>query len=119
MLFHELPPEARDLLAKYAAPTRLVAHLTIVHDVALKLIKYLKACWPTLEFDQQRVLFGAATHDLGKAVVTHELTGPGTQHEEIGPQLLQECGFPEAYARFARMHAQWDREVSPQLEDLC
>jgi hypothetical protein len=118
MPFHELPPEARDLLAKYAAPPRLVAHLTIVHDVAFKLIKHFKACWPTLEFDQQRVLFGAATHDLGKAVVTNELTGPGSQHEEIGPQLLLECGFPEAYARFARTHAQWDREASPQLEDL-
>lgn len=118
MLFHELPPEARDLLAKYAATPRLVAHLTIVHDVALKLIKYLKACWPTLEFDHQRVLFGAATHDIGKTVATNELTGPGSQHEEIGPQLLLDSGISEAYARFARTHAQWDREASPQLEDL-
>ena len=71
-----------------------------------------------LEFDQQRVLFGAATHDLGKAVVTNELTGPGSQHEEIGPQLLLESCFPESYARFARTHAQWDREALPQMEDL-
>lgn len=71
-----------------------------------------------LEFDHQRVLFGAATHDIGKTVATYELTGPGTQHEEIGPQLLQESCFPESYARFARTHAQWDREASLQLEDL-
>ena len=117
MPFHELSPEARDLLAKYAAPPRLVAHLTIVHDVALKLIKHLSACWPMLEFDHQCVLFGAATHDIGKAVVPSELTGPGSQHEKIGPQLLLESGFPEAYARSARTHAQWDQEASPQLED--
>lgn len=66
MQFHELPPEAQDILAKYAAPPRLVAHLTVVHDLALKLIKHLRTCWPMLEFDQQRVLFGAATHDMTK-----------------------------------------------------
>ena len=117
MQFHELPLEARDILAKYAAPPRLVAHLTIVHDVALKLIRHLKTSWPMLEFDHQRVLFGAATHDIGKTIATNELTGPGTQHEEIGPQLLFERGFSEEYARFARTHARWDREAAVQLED--
>jgi hypothetical protein len=117
MLFHELPPEVLDILAKYAAPPRLVAHLTIVHDVAITLIKQLDISWPMLEYDRERVLMGAATHDVGKAVYTNELTGPGTQHEEIGPQLLLESGFQETHARFARTHAQWDRELSVQLED--
>lgn len=118
MSFHELPPEVPDMLAKYAAPPRLVAHLTVVHDAAVALIKHLDVSWPMLEYDQERVLMGAATHDLGKAVYTNELTGPGTRHEEIGPQLLLESGFQEAYARFARTHAQWDREPSVQLEDV-
>ena len=76
MQFHELPLEARDILAKYAAPPRLVAHLTIVHDVALKLIRHLKTSWPMLEFDHQRVLFGAATYDIGKTIATNELSSP-------------------------------------------
>jgi HD domain len=118
MPFHELPPEVRDILAKYAAPPRLVAHLTIVSDVAIKLIKRLDTTWPMLEYDQERVLIGAATHDVGKSVYPNELAGPGTHHEEIGPQLLLESGFPEAHARFARTHAQWDREASVQLEDV-
>jgi HD domain len=118
MPFHELPPEVLDILTKYTASPRLVAHLTVVHDVAVTLIKQLEVSWPMLEYDRERVLLGAATHDLGKAVYTNELTGPGAQHEEIGPQLLLESGFPEAYARFARTHSQWDREPSVQLEDV-
>lgn len=118
MPFQELPPEVLDILAKYGAPPRLVAHLTIVHDVAITLIKQLDASWPTLDYDQERVLLGAATHDVGKTVYTNELTGPGDQHEEIGPQILMESGFLETHARFARTHAQWDREASVQLEDV-
>jgi hypothetical protein len=118
MSFHELPPEVLDMLAKYAAPPRLVAHLTVVHDVAVMLIRHLDASWPRLEYDKKRVLIGAATHDVGKTVYPNELTGPGVQHEEIGPQLLLESGFPETHARFARTHAQWDREAPVQLEDV-
>jgi hypothetical protein len=118
MLFHKLPPEVLDILTKYAAPPRLVAHLTIVHDVAIRLIKHVDASWPMLEYDRELVLIGAATHDVGKVVYPNELTGPGTQHEETGPQLLLESGFQDTYARFARTHAQWDREPSVQLEDV-
>ncbi len=32
--------------------------------------------------------------------------------------FLLESGFPEAYARFARTHAQWDRGASVHLEDV-
>lgn len=118
MSFHGLPPEVLDILAKYAVPPRLVAHLTVVHDVAITLIKQLDASWPILEYDRKRVLIGAATHDVGKAVYINELSGPGTQHEGIGPQLLLESGLPETYARFARTHARWNQDISAQLEDL-
>jgi hypothetical protein len=113
----ELPSEVRDILAKYNTPPRLIAHLTIVYTVANTLIKQLDACWPTLDYDREGVLFGAATHDMGKIVSTNELTGPGSQHEEIGAQLLLESGFPEMHARFARTHARWNQETSLQLED--
>jgi len=118
MPFHELPPEVLEILAKYAAPPRLVAHLIVVYDVAVRLIEQLAVSWPLLEYDQHCVLIGAATHDVGKIVYPDELTGPGTLHEEIGPQLLLENGVPETSARFARTHAQWKQDVSVQLEDL-
>lgn len=118
MPFHELPPEVLEILAKYAAPPRLVAHLMVVHDVAVRLIEHLAVSWPLLEYDRHNVLIGAATHDVGKIVYPDELTGPGTHHEEIGPQLLLESGFSETSARFARTHARWKQEASVQLEDL-
>ncbi len=118
MSFQPLPPEVMDLLAKYAAPPRLIAHLTVVYDVATALITCVDALWPRLDYDREGVLIGAATHDVGKLIYPNELTGPGSQHEEIGPQLLRESGFSEVHARFARTHARWDREASAQLEDV-
>lgn len=118
MPFHDLPPEAQTILAKYAAPPRLIAHLIVVHDVAVQLIEYLAIAWPHLAYSQQDVLLGAATHDIGKVVYPDELTGPGTHHEEVGPQLLLESGFTASSARFARTHARWQQDASAQLEDL-
>lgn len=118
MPFHDLPPRALEILTKYAAPPRLVAHLVVVHDVAVTLIAHLQACWPVLVYDRERVLLGAATHDIGKVVYTNELAGPGVQHEEVGPQLLLACGLSEAEARFARTHARWEQESTFQLEDM-
>ncbi|HET8911673.1 MAG TPA: HD domain-containing protein [Ktedonobacteraceae bacterium] len=117
MPFQELPAEVREMLAKYAASPRLVAHLTVVYDVAVALVKQLSIIWPSLVYDQESVLLGAATHDIGKIRYPNELTGPGDQHEEIGPQMLRENGFPEKHARFARTHARWDRETPVKLED--
>lgn len=118
MRFHDLPPKALEILAKYSAPPRLVAHLTVVHDVAVALVAQLHTRWPLLVYDRERVLFGAATHDIGKVVCINELTGPGTRHEEVGPQILLACGLSEAYARFAGTHARWDREPTVQFEDV-
>jgi hypothetical protein len=118
MQLHDLPPRALEILAKYAAPPRLVAHLTVVHDVAIALIGLSDIHWPQLLYDRDRVLLGAAIHDIGKVVHTDELTGPGNQHEELGPQLLLESGLPETCARLARTHARWKQEAAVQLEDL-
>ncbi|GCE28708.1 hypothetical protein KDA_41920 [Dictyobacter alpinus] len=118
MIFDELPSEVLPVLEKYAAPPRLVAHLTVVHHVAAMLIQQVSVYWPELVYDRDLVLFGAATHDIGKAIYRHELREPGHQHEEIGPQLLLESGFSEAQARFARTHARYNQEEQPQLEDL-
>jgi hypothetical protein len=73
--------------------------------------------FPNLTIDREAVLFGAATHDLGKVVHPEELSGPGNRHEGIGPALLEEHGVSVELARFARTHGRWDRE-SVELEDL-
>jgi len=118
MSFHELPPEVLEILANYSASPRLIAHLMVVHDVAIRLIEHLAVSWPLLAYDRHSILIGAAIHDIGKVVYPDERTGPGTRHEEIGPQLLLESGFPETATRFARTHARWKQETSVQLENL-
>jgi hypothetical protein len=118
MAFRNLPPEALAVLAHYAAPPRLVAHLTVVHDVAVMLCEQLSTRWPHLDYDRVAVTRGAAIHDIGKIAYPDELTGPGSQHEEIGPHLLLQQGWPEAYARFARTHARWHEEPAARLEDM-
>ncbi|MGW7522086.1 HD domain-containing protein [Streptomyces sp. NPDC054783] len=102
-----LPDRAAALLAAVDAPPRLVAHLRAVHDVAADLVTWVQQHGPKLEFDADAVLFGAATHDIGKAVHTAELSGPGAEHEEAGRKLLLARGVPDRLARFAGTHASW------------
>ena len=75
-----------------------------MHDVASKLITGLVERWPTLDFDHSFALFGAATHDIGKVLVTEELAGPESAHEELGYALLVDNSINEELARFARTH---------------
>jgi hypothetical protein len=63
------------------------------------------------------VLFGAATHDIGKVRHPAELSGPGSAHELAGYSLLLSLGIEEASARFARTHGSWDVPDAP-FEDL-
>ena len=100
------------------APPRLVAHLTLVHDVSCLLTAQLHATWPALRYDRTAVQVGAALHDIGKTVHPEELTQPGHAHEAAGEVLLGEHGFPETLARIARTHRQWPDELTPQPEDL-
>jgi hypothetical protein len=91
--------------------------LTLVHDVAEKLVNALHRIFPGLDLDREAVLFGAATHDIGKSLYPEELSGPGAQHERYGPDLLKRFRVSEARARFAYTHANW-RDKSASLEDL-
>jgi hypothetical protein len=100
------------------APPRLVAHLRLVHDVAAFLIEFLERRFPEVPIDRGAVLFGAATHDLGKVLHPAELTGPGRRHEVDGPPLLEQHGVPRALARFARTHGSWERDDDLALEDF-
>lgn len=113
-----LPEPARRLCDALDAPSLLVAHLTLVHDVACRLVEAVEADFGGLDFDRDAVLFGAATHDLGKVLHPGELSGPGRCHEEDGPPLLERHGVPPALARFAGTHAAWRREEDLPVEDL-
>jgi len=112
-----LPSQIERLLRDVVAPPRLVAHLTLVYDVASTVLERLTETWPTLSIDRAAVIFGAATHDIGKAVNRGELGGPGEQHGDSGYDLLVAQDIPALYARFTRTHARWD-DPAATLEDL-
>jgi hypothetical protein len=116
--YRPLPEEALRLCAQVSAPPRLIAHLTLVHDAACTLIERLQTAFPTLPFDEDQVGFGAATHDLGKAIHTSELTESGQQHQARGMSLLEGLGVPRERARFALTHGHWDEPGNDALEDL-
>jgi len=112
-----LPDRAAALLDTLDAPPRLVAHLRIVHDVACQLTDWCLRHYPALGFDRQAVLFGAATHDIGKVRHLGEISSPGSAHEQAGYQILRAHGVEEHSARFARTHASW-RGSDITTEDL-
>jgi hypothetical protein len=112
-----LPPRVKQLLVGNNAPPRLRAHLTLVHDAAQSLTAGICATWPEVRFNKEEVVFGTATHDIGKIVYPEELHSPGHAHEEAGVQLLLQSGVAENLARFARSHGQW-KEQEVDLEDL-
>lgn len=117
MDIRDLPNDARQLLMRLNAPPRLVAHLSLVHDSAGEILEALQACWPDLPIDRDAVLFGAATHDIGKVLHPAELVGPGNRHEQDGPALLEQSGFPPDRSRFARTHGTWNHEANLAIED--
>ncbi|MEV6769194.1 HD domain-containing protein [Nocardia sp. NPDC051030] len=112
-----LPEDAAEVLRALDAPPRLAAHLRAVHDVACQLVDWLKTTFDTVQFDADSVLYGAATHDIGKVLHPAELSGPGSAHEADGYQLLLDRGVQESKARFARTHAAWT-ESDIEIEDL-
>ncbi|MCP3754487.1 HD domain-containing protein [Streptomyces sp. TBY4] len=112
-----LPEAVAALLRELAAPPRLAAHLRLVHDVAYALTDWFARSCPELTFDREAVLFGAATHDIGKVVHTAELEGPGSAHEPAGRELLLAHGFTPDQARFAATHGAWE-DPAVSLEEL-
>ncbi|MFF5497016.1 HD domain-containing protein [Streptomyces aquilus] len=112
-----LPDRAAELLRELDAPPRLAAHLRAVHDVAYDLVEWVTRRHPQLPLDREAVLFGAATHDIGKTAHPTELSGPGSAHEVAGRDLLLSHGIAPHLARFAATHASW---TAPDvtIEDL-
>ncbi|RKS73696.1 HD domain-containing protein [Actinomadura pelletieri DSM 43383] len=112
-----LPDRVVDLLRSLDCPPRLAAHLRLVHDVAWRITDWIERRHPGLRVDRRAVLFGAATHDIGKSVHVAELSGPGSAHEPAGRDLLLRHGFDDGLARFAATHASWTHP-GVTLDDL-
>ncbi|WP_030160928.1 HD domain-containing protein [Streptomyces sp. NRRL S-244] len=112
-----LPDRVAELLSELGSPPRLAAHLRAVHDVAHQLVEWVEHRYPAVVFDREAVLFGAATHDIGKTVHVSELSRPGSAHEEAGRTLLLAHGVSPKLARFAETHASWTNSRAG-LEDL-
>lgn len=116
---HTLPEAAARIVQDTPVPPPLLAHLILVHDVAVRLVTGMRRLWPVLAFDMEAVTFGAATHDLGKVLHPEEMTGPGEAHRIAGPEfLIEEYGVDPALARFARTHGNWLTTSDLVLEDL-
>lgn len=116
-LMRPLPDRVAELLLLLDCPPRLAAHLRAVHDVAHQLVDWVEQHCPDLDFDREAVLFGAATHDIGKTVHTTELSEPGSAREDAGRLLLLSHGFSPELARFAATHASWTA-FPDSVEDL-
>lgn len=113
-----LPPLARGLLTQLNAPPRLVAHLHLVHDVAARLTRLCSKSLPKLRVDADSVAFGAATHDIGKALFPAELSGAGSRHELAGEAWMIARDIDPQRARFARTHGLGAEDEALVLEDL-
>jgi hypothetical protein len=111
-----LPAAASKLLRDLTVPTQLKVHLEIVHDTAKSLIHNLAKSFPGLVFDQEAILFGAATHDIGKLLHRDEIHTQGQKHLRDGDALLRLLGVPPHLSRFAASHGTWSSAA--ELEDL-
>ena len=112
-----LPKEVSYLLTQLEAPQRLVKHLTLVHATAFYIVSEFKNTWTNLPINEEEILFGAATHDIGKVIFTEELYEKGSKHEVAGFELLKQHGFSDAKARFAKTHGNW-QAPNLTLDDL-
>lgn len=115
--FRPLPGGVVQLLQDLDAPPRLAAHLRLVHDVAWQITDWLTTQCPAVRFDREAVLFGAATHDIGKTAYLAELSGGGTEYEQAGRKLLLGYGVSPELARFAATHSAWT-QPEIEIEDL-
>ncbi|MBR1404829.1 MAG: HD domain-containing protein [Treponema sp.] len=104
------------IFSQLAIPARLYTHLRLVHDTAHKLLDALAVEFPGLPIEHDLVLFGAATHDIGKCVCTEELFSEGNKHEAEGNKILLRLGVNEEKARFALTHSTWNEQST--IEEL-
>lgn len=113
----DLPNKINALIEELDSPERLKKHLQIVYSTAHRLVTLIKQEWVSIAINEQLILFGAGTHDIGKTEIKIELFESGKEHEIVGKQILLKKGFSEEEARFAFTHGNWQKE-NLTLEDL-
>jgi len=107
--------DAFELLKKLNAPEHLLTHLALVSEAADLILE--KCDELNVPIDSELVEIGVAIHDTGKIVHTHEMTGPGSDHEPEGERILLEQGVSPKLARCCMSHARW-QEMECSLEEL-
>lgn len=107
--------QAFDLLDSLGAPKHLLMHVSLVGEAADLILNKLEQVGVKIDFDFVRI--GVAIHDAGKIVHTHEMTGPGSDHEPEGQKILLENGVSEKIARCCMSHARW-RNMDCSIEEL-
>lgn len=107
--------EAFELIDRLGAPEHLKTHVTLVGEAADLLISALEVLGVELDFDFIRV--GVVIHDIGKIVHSHEMTGPGSEHEPEGEKILREENVSPSLARVCISHARWN-QMECSLEEL-
>lgn len=107
--------DAFDLLKALGAPEHLQMHVTLVGEAADLIMDGLSGIGVSVEAEFVRI--GVALHDIGKIIHTHEMTGPGSEHEPDGECLLLEKGVSSRLARCCMSHARW-QEMECSLEEL-
>lgn len=112
-----MPNRLTELLEKLNSPERLRRHLRIVYSTASELITRFKQEWPTISLNEELILFGAGTHDIGKTEIKAELFESGKEHEKTGQRILMEFGYSKEESRFTITHGNW-KEDDLRLEDL-
>ncbi|UZR94080.1 HD domain-containing protein [Chondrinema litorale] len=113
----DFPNKIVELLEKLNSPERLSRHLQIVYSTAYELLSQIKKEWSVIELDEELILFGAGTHDIGKTKIKSEIFNSGKEHETVGKRILEELGLAETESRFALTHGNW-KESDLLLEDL-
>lgn len=113
----ELPNDILKLLDQYEASVLLKRHLTLVYNTGIEIMAKLSETWPDLKILEKEVLFGLATHDIGKVIEDKELYHNGNLHETTGYELLINNGISENLARFTKTHGSWLHK-DLNIEDL-
>lgn len=109
------PQAAYALLDTLGAPAHLKTHVMLVGEAAELLIEACEQLGLTLDFEFIRI--GVVIHDIGKIVHPLEMTGPGSEHETTGEQLLLKHGVSPKIAKVCLSHARW-HQMDTSLEEL-
>ncbi len=107
--------EAFNLLVKLNAPDHLITHVKLVGEAGELLIDACRS--QGLNIDEEFVRVGIVIHDVGKTIHHNEMTGPGSEHEPDGQELLLKHGVSKKMARVCLSHARW-ASMECSIEEL-